>query len=50
MIKIVSSTPSKDTLKTIYDTCNRLFQNENIFYSKVDVKKLKDDKNNIFIK
>ena len=50
MIKIISSTPTAETLKSIYDVCNEIFQDEKMFYSSEEVKKLKKDTDNIFIK
>lgn len=50
MIKIVSSTPNNETLKTIYDVCNNIFKDEKLFYTTEQVKELKKEKENIFIK
>ena len=49
MIKIISSAPSKNDLKTIYDICNKIFKNEKYFYTLEEVKQLKKDKENTFI-
>lgn len=40
---------SKDSLKKLYDTCNRLFKDDKFFYSKEQVKKMKRDNNNIWL-
>jgi hypothetical protein len=50
MVKIIPSTPSPQTLKNIYDVCNEIFKDESLFYSKEEVKELKQNKDNIFIK
>lgn len=49
-IKVISKPPNKEKLKRIYDVCNKVFKNDNCFYSKEEVKELKKDKSNIFIK
>lgn len=49
-IKVVMQPPTKEKLKNIYDVCNKIFRdNENVFYSKEQVKDLKKDKTNIFL-
>ena len=48
-ITIISKPPSKEKLKRIYDVCNRVFKNDDCFYSKEQVIELKKDKSNIFI-
>ena len=40
----------KENLKSLYDFCNDNFQDESLFYSSDELKKLKQDKSNIFIK
>lgn len=40
---------SKESLKKLYDTCNRLFKDEKCFYSKEEFKKIKKDKSNILL-
>jgi hypothetical protein len=50
LIEIVSNTPTKDTLKQLYDVCNEIFKDESLFYTSEEVKELKKDTNNIFIK
>jgi hypothetical protein len=41
--------PKKEDLKRLYDVCNKIFKNKNCFYTREEVKKLKEDKENIFI-
>ena len=50
MTKIIPSTPTVQVLKEIYDVCNEIFKDENLFYSSEEVKELKKNKDNIFIK
>lgn len=40
---------SKDSLKKLYDTCNKIFKDESLFYSKDEIKKLKKDKKNVWL-
>ena len=40
---------SKESLKKLYDTCNKLFKDEKCFYSKEEFKKIKKDKTNILL-
>lgn len=39
----------REDLKRLYDVCNKLFKNEKCFYTKEEVKKLKEDKSNKFL-
>lgn len=50
MIEIICSTPTANDLKKIYDVCNEIFKDESLFYTSDEVKGLKKDKENIFIK
>lgn len=50
MIKLINTTPTADALKRIYDVCNEIFKDEQLFYSSEEVKKLKQNKENVFIK
>lgn len=43
------SEQSKDNLKKLYDTCNKIFKDDKYFYSKEQVKLLKKDKRNIWL-
>lgn len=47
---IIPSVPTDEALKKIYDVCNEIFKDEKLFYSSKEVKQLKKDKDNIFIK
>lgn len=48
--KIISpSVPKRENLKAVYDLLNSFCKNPNLFYSKDEVKKLKNDKSNIFL-
>lgn len=50
MIELINTTPSVDALKRIYDVCNEIFEDKELFYTSDEVKKLKQDKENVFIK
>lgn len=41
--------PKKEDLRRLYDVCNRIFKKKECFYTKEQVKKLKEDKSNIFL-
>lgn len=50
MDKIIRpETPKKEDLKRLYDVCNRIFKKEECFYTREEVRKLKEDKSNIFL-
>ncbi len=40
---------TKEKLKQIYDTCNRIFKDEKYFYTREQVKELKKDKSIIWL-
>ena len=42
--------PTALGLKKLYDTCNKIFKNDNLFYTSEEVKNLKKDNKNVFIK
>ena len=44
-----SVTPTKENLKAVYDICNKLFEDNDLFYTTKQVKNLKKDKRNIFL-
>lgn len=47
----IPKTVDLHSLEVLYDCCNELFStDESCFYSKKEVRKLKEDKNNIFLK
>lgn len=48
-ITVVRKTPTKDTLKAIYDLCNKVYKNDKYFYSSNEIKELKKDKSNVFL-
>ena len=39
----------KNNLRIFYDTCNKIFMNDDVFYSSEQIRKLKKDKRNIFL-
>lgn len=41
--------PKKEDLKRLYDVCNKIFKKKECFYTKEEVKKLKEDKSNRFL-
>ncbi len=41
--------PKKDDLVKLYDVCNEIFKKKECFYTKEEVKKLKEDKRKNFI-
>lgn len=41
--------PKKEDLIKLYDICNKIFNKKECFYSKEEVKKIKKNKNNIFL-
>lgn len=41
--------PKKEDLKNLYDVCNNIFKKKECFYTKEEVKKLKEDKSNKFL-
>lgn len=46
---VVRKKPTKESLKRLYDVCNRIFKDEKCFYTTEQVKQLKKDKVNIFM-
>ena len=50
MIEIISDPLTKESLKQLYDVCNEIFKDESLFYTNEEVKELKKDTTNIFIK
>lgn len=41
--------PKKEDLINLYDICNKIFNKKDCFYTKAEVKKIKENKNNIFL-
>ena len=42
-------TPTRENLKAVYDICNKLFNDEKLFYTSEQVKELKKNKSNIWL-
>lgn len=47
---IIRGVMSKEKLLNIYDTCNRIFDKSDCFYTEQELEKKKQEKQNIFIK
>lgn len=47
--KEIAPEEMRNNLKFFYDTCNKIFSSDDVFYSSEQVKKLKKDKKNNFI-
>lgn len=41
--------PKKEDLKRLYDVCNEIFKKKEYFYTKEELRKLKEDKSNKFL-
>ncbi len=41
--------PKKEDLIILYDICNKIFNKEECFYTKAEMKKIKENKQNIFL-
>ena len=41
--------PTRENLKAVYDVCNKIFKDDDLFYTTEQVKELKKDKRNIFL-
>ena len=39
----------KDILEEIYEVCNEIFKDDELFYTKEELEKLKQDKENVFL-
>lgn len=50
MNEVIRTEPTPKALKNIYDVCNEIFKDEKLFYTSNEVKELKNNKDNIFIK
>ena len=42
--------PKKEDLRMLYDVCNKIFTKKECFYTREEVKELKKDEKNIFLK
>ena len=47
---VIRGEVDNQTLLNIYDTCNRIFDKSDCFYTEQELENLKQDKKNIFIK
>lgn len=48
-IKVIRNKPTKETLHHIYDVMNKNIKNPKMFYTLEETKKLKKNKNNIWL-
>ena len=48
-IIIRRKTPTKEVLRHVYDVMNKHIKNPDCFYTSEEVKKLKKDKNNVWL-
>lgn len=48
-VTVISSTPTRENLKNVYDVCNKLFSKKDVFYSSEQVEEFKKDCNNFFL-
>lgn len=49
-VKLFTTTSSREqNLKNVYDVCNKVFKDNQCFYTCDNFNKLKQDKNNIFL-
>jgi len=46
---VIRGEVDNQTLLNIYDTCNRIFDKSDCFYTEQELENLKQDKKNIFI-
>lgn len=46
---VIRKKPTKETLKRLYDVCNKIFKEDHCFYTSEQVRQLKKDKVNIFL-
>lgn len=46
---VYRSTPTKETLKNIYNTIYKIINNQDCYYTPEEIEKLKKDKSNIFL-
>lgn len=46
---VIRGTPNASKLKHIYNTIQRLIDNQECYYTKEEIKKLKEDKENKFL-
>lgn len=48
-ITVTRKSPTKEVLKNVYDVMNKNIRNPKCFYTSDQIKKLKKDKNNIWL-
>ena len=48
-ITVIRNTPTRKVLRNIYDVMNRNIKNPKCFYTTEESKKLKKDKNNVWL-
>jgi hypothetical protein len=48
-VTIIRSTPTAATLSNLYDFINKTFQDNDLFYTKEETEKLKENDNYIFL-
>jgi hypothetical protein len=39
-IEITRRTPDEETIRNIYDICNKIFKDKNVFYEEKDIKNI----------
>lgn len=53
MAKVIINSPNipkRENLQKVYDLMNKIFYDDNLFYTDNELKKIKCDKSNVFIK
>ena len=46
---VIRGKPTESKLRHIYNTIQKLIDNQECYYTEEEIEKLKDDKNNIFL-
>lgn len=47
---VIRSEAEANTLENLFNVCNRIFKNDNCFYTKEELEQKKQNENNIFIR
>lgn len=47
--KYLKQEEKKNNLRIFYDACNKVFMNDDVFFSSEEIKELKKDKRNVFL-
>lgn len=47
--KYLKQEEKKNNLRNFYDACNKVFMNDDVFFSSEEIKELKKDKRNVFL-